>query len=334
MKNALKSFGFYGGYHMDEKIFRKVSIDRLSSPEQLDRMITVTSTRSWLLLLAIGCILTTVIIWGITGSMETNVTARGMLIKSGGTIDIYASSTGQITDIRVVPGDYIDKGDIVARISRVELVEQISGLLDEIKLIKSNNSENETVMALDEQVKELRKKLMASSVVISREQGRVVEVIARPGDPVEPGSVVIRTVKDGEDVKNLIAVLYVPVEDGKELAPGMETKITPSTIQKEEYGYLLGRIVSVSEYPITVHTATQKLGSSELANNYVGNTACLEVMVDLVSNKRTESGYQWSTPFGPPRTIENGTICDASVVIDTQHPIEMVIPQIKNLLGD
>ena len=319
---------------MNEKLFRKVSIERLSSPEQLDRMITITNAKSWFLLIAVSCILVAVIIWSITGSLATNVTAKGMLVKSGGIIDICSSEEGQISDIRVLPGDFIKKGDIIARINQNELVDEITDLTDELELLKKISTEDVNIQVLEKQRKELKKKLVSSSVVISQEEGRVIEVNPSVGDQVTPGTVVIRIVKEGKGVKNLIAVLYVPVESGKKLAPGMETRISPSTIQKEEFGYLLGRVVSVSEYPVTVHTATQKLGSSELAETYVADTACLEVLVDLVTNMETESGFEWSTPSGPPMEIENGTVCSASVIIDTQRPIEMVIPQISNLLGD
>jgi HlyD family secretion protein len=43
-------------------IFRKTSLDRLSSPEQLDRLITVTSPRVWLVIITIGLVLACAIV--------------------------------------------------------------------------------------------------------------------------------------------------------------------------------------------------------------------------------------------------------------------------------
>jgi HlyD family secretion protein len=57
-------------------------------------------------------------------------------------------------------------------------------------------------------------------------------------------------------------------------------------------------------------------------------------MVDLVTDDTTKSGYKWSTLSGPPTRIENGTACSATVVVTRLRPIEMVIPQMKNLLGE
>lgn len=318
---------------MDDKLFRKVSIDRLSSPEQLDRLITVTSSRLWAVLIAVSCVLAAVIIWSITGSISTNISASGMLITSGGTTEICASGEGQISDVRVVPGDYIEEGEIVARISQDEIVDEITVLTDKIAALKKTEADDKEVINYTQQIKALKNKLVKSSVIISREAGRATEVNVNIGDKVEPGTAIIRIADESKDQNDLMAVIYVPVESGKKLKAGMETKISPSIVQKEEYGYMLGRIISVSEYPASVKTAAHKLGSTELAEAYAGNSICLEVLAELEVNNKTESGYQWSSQGGPPIRIENGTVCSASVIVDTQRPITMVFPQMKKLLG-
>ena len=38
-------------------MFRKVALDRLSSPEELDQLLRVTTSRSWLALLGLGGLL-------------------------------------------------------------------------------------------------------------------------------------------------------------------------------------------------------------------------------------------------------------------------------------
>ncbi|NLB43477.1 MAG: NHLP bacteriocin system secretion protein [Clostridiales bacterium] len=318
---------------MKKTVFRKVALERLSSPEQLDRMITVTNTKLWLILTALGCILTSIVIWSITGSLATSVTANGMLVKGGGIVDISSSEIGQISDIRARAGDIIKKGDIVARLDQKEIVDEITALSDLLPLHKENKENENDRKALEKQIEELRKRLVSSSYIVSHIDGRVVEVKLNAGDMVSQGTPVLSVAKEGAAVKNLIAVIYVPVEYGKSLAPGMETRVSPSTVKKEEFGYILGRIVSVSEYPATVHTARERLGSSELAQAYAGSTACLEVIVDLVSDNTTKSGYKWSTLSGPPISIENGTACSAAVVVERLRPIEMVIPQFRNLAG-
>ena len=69
---------------MQRSIFRKVALDRLSSPEQLDQLLRVTDRRGWLALTAIGMLLVIAVAWGILGSVSSKVTGEGLLMRRGG----------------------------------------------------------------------------------------------------------------------------------------------------------------------------------------------------------------------------------------------------------
>ena len=51
-------------------LFRKKSLDRVSSPEQLNDYIRVTSPSVWLVLLAIVLLLAGILIWSTFGKVE------------------------------------------------------------------------------------------------------------------------------------------------------------------------------------------------------------------------------------------------------------------------
>ena len=80
-------------------IFRKESLDRLSSPDQLDQLVRVTSPTGWLAIS--GCILLIVmaIVWSIKGELQNNVLGNCILMKSGGVKEITFSSGGRLTDL-------------------------------------------------------------------------------------------------------------------------------------------------------------------------------------------------------------------------------------------
>jgi HlyD family secretion protein len=46
-------------------IFRKESLERLSSPERLDQLMQVVSLKSWLPLTTLGCLVGAAVIWSI-----------------------------------------------------------------------------------------------------------------------------------------------------------------------------------------------------------------------------------------------------------------------------
>ena len=59
---------------MNQQLFRKSSIDRVSSPEQLNDYIRVTSPGVWLVLAAVIVLLMGACVWGIFGRLETKIT--------------------------------------------------------------------------------------------------------------------------------------------------------------------------------------------------------------------------------------------------------------------
>lgn len=74
---------------MAQNIFRKSSIDRINSPEQLNDYIRVSSPSVWLLLAAVIVLLVAVLIWSATGSLPTQISANA--IAEDGTLVCYFS---------------------------------------------------------------------------------------------------------------------------------------------------------------------------------------------------------------------------------------------------
>jgi HlyD family secretion protein len=130
-------------------------------------------------------------------------------------------------------------------------------------------------------------------------------------------------------VKALEAVIYVPVSNGKKIKEGMSVKIYPSTVSKEEYGYMKGTVTEVPEYPVSPESVLDTLGNQSLAQQLTGEGSPLEVRVDLVADETTVSGYAWSSKKGAGVNVQNGTLCSAAVVVDEQSPASMVIPLLK-----
>jgi len=49
----------------------------------------------------------------------------------------------------------------------------------------------------------------------------------------------------------LEATVYMPPDRGKNIRPGMEVRVEPTTIKREEYGAIVGKVVTVSDFPVT-----------------------------------------------------------------------------------
>lgn len=83
---------------MDEKIFRKKSIDRVSSPEQLNEYIRVSNPGVWMILGAVVLLLVGAIVWGVLGHIDTTVDA--VAVSDNGEVLLYVKEE-QIKDVCV-----------------------------------------------------------------------------------------------------------------------------------------------------------------------------------------------------------------------------------------
>lgn len=107
---------------MKESIFRKKSLERISSPEEIDDYIKVTSLSMWLLIGAVILLLVAVIIWSITGRIETTLEAEGQVSDSQVRVQIpddrmdelavgsevrAGSKSGQVIKITEQAGGYL-----------------------------------------------------------------------------------------------------------------------------------------------------------------------------------------------------------------------------------
>lgn len=63
---------------MEKQIFRKKSIERVSSPEQLNDYIRVSNPSVWMTLAAIIVLLVGVCVWGVLGRLETKINAAAL----------------------------------------------------------------------------------------------------------------------------------------------------------------------------------------------------------------------------------------------------------------
>ncbi len=121
---------------MQSNLFRQTALDKLSSPERLDQLMTVTPRRAWLALFTIVAILLAAIIWSIFGSLPTRVSGPGIFVREGGAFQIVSRGDGSVVGLDVGVGDLVKKGQVIGRLELPELevrVENAGSRLDELK---------------------------------------------------------------------------------------------------------------------------------------------------------------------------------------------------------
>lgn len=188
------------------------------------------------------------------------------------------------------------------------------------------------ISTAERKLAQLNERMGRIDIVTSPYSGTVAEIKLNESELVERGVALATIVPDvtaadvGENKAPLVATLYVPPANGKKVRPGMMVEVLPSTIKREEHGYLIAKITAVSEVPATQEGMLRVLKNRQLAQSLSEGGAPFEVRAELVPNAKTPSGLQWSSSRGPETTISNGTLCRAEIVTRTEPVLQVVLP--------
>jgi HlyD family secretion protein len=166
--------------------------------------------------------------------------------------------------------------------------------------------------------------------VVSPIDGRVIEVKISPGSVLAIGTPVIAVETEGA---TLDALIYIPADRGKSVKQGLEVRLEPSTVKREEFGMLVGTIISVSEFPITPQGMQAMLHNETLVNRFSREGAPYAAVVRLERDGGTSSGYRWAVGSGPSIRLTSGTLTRAEITTREQRPLDLVVPIMKRLTG-
>lgn len=124
-----------------KQIFRKAALDRLASPDQLDRPIHLIRPSSWLLLLVIVSGVLLGLVWAVYARAPVRVAGQGILINRTGLVEIIAQTSGRIESVDLRVGDVVVQGQIVATLSKIDLLREISSVRSELSDVSLRFSE-------------------------------------------------------------------------------------------------------------------------------------------------------------------------------------------------
>ncbi len=415
---------------MVQTLFRKKALERLSSPDNIHELVQVTSSRSWLALLALSGLVVALIAWSIFGELPKNVKGQGIVIQSGGIAEITLLGSGIVNQILVEEGENVSKDDTIAIVAQPELQLQIANAQDKLaylrekrdkiirynildpkikelyqekydledrlgriekemrlleerlmihdKLGDKNNTKPDKVnqdrlryirlqrvdfvlqnelqkinsrllgvniaqgkeledlegeiQDLKREIEELNVRLSLSAYVKSPYEGKVIELMTKRGQLIEAGAPVVSMEVASRVSSDLEAIIYVPPNEGKKITEGMTARVAPSTVKIEEYGYIEGVVLKVSEYPSTSYGMARVLGSKDLVQTFSREESPIAITVRLKKAK-TPSHYQWTSGTGPDIEIKAGTLCEANIITAQQSPISLLFPFLNKQLA-
>ena len=96
----------------NNSIFRKEALERLSSPEQLDQLMTIVTPRALLPLLALGGLLGCGLVWSVVGRIPVTTTGQGALVFANTVENMLPENEFDMSPEQIVGVAYFSAGEI------------------------------------------------------------------------------------------------------------------------------------------------------------------------------------------------------------------------------
>ena len=118
---------------MAKQIYRKALLERMSSPEQLDKMIVITPPAFWLALLGGAAIVTVTLVWSILGHLPIKLETSGIFVSDQMAFTLASDTAGIVSSLEVEIGEHVEEGDVLLSLAD----EAVQRELDHINGVKA-----------------------------------------------------------------------------------------------------------------------------------------------------------------------------------------------------
>ncbi|MEH1945874.1 MAG: NHLP bacteriocin system secretion protein [Nostoc sp.] len=238
----------------------------------------------------------------------------------------------------------LDVKEADAQRQYLENINSIKDLESQLKQLDSKQAtlaqqDLEAVTTRQKEIQEVRRnitqlalQLSSNSLIKSTYSGRVLEISATPGQVVLQGTPIGAIAAQKRSVQ-LESVAFFPVGDGKQIQPGMKLQVTPSTVQRERFGGIIGAVTDVSAFPVTKEGALSVVGSSEFVEGLMSQGPQILITARLQPDTSTVSRYKWSSSKGPEMKVTSGTTTSVQVTVEERAPITFVLPILRSWSG-
>lgn len=237
---------------MKDKI--RQSIQRLSSPEQIDQMLNIAQPIPWYPIVCVFILIIATLIWSFVGRIPTEVTGRGVSLSPRGVFSIQSNTNGTVTDIKIAEGDVLKEGDYIATIYNPKQTAILTQI--ESTLFKIAQLETELVM--------LQERLVARQSLY--EEGLVAKTVV-------------------EDTQSTVFAKQIAIEDSKATIENLLSELEETSSAGHEEAFDKEKLLETLESDQDL----QKI-EDQLSKVYApADGTVLEVLIDegdLIDKKR------------------------------------------------
>lgn len=266
--------------------FRFKALQRMREPDELDSPTLLASPRGWIATFVVLIVVVAAGVWAFVGRLPVTVTAKGLLTHPAGTAELQSPYTGTVRTLMVAPGGRVVRGQAVLEVMRPD---------------------------------------GAVRTVSSPFTGEVVATSVGEGAMVREGDGLLAVERTDAPRDRLVAMLFVPGDHALGIVPGRTVDLAVSDAPPGAFGLLRGTVTSISRYPLMAEGVAGLVGGDLAARGYSTAQAPRLVVVDLVPDARTPSGYAWTTEAGPPMELRSQVTVTGTVTLSSQTPFNLLL---------
>jgi len=280
----------------EEKLFRKEALEHLTASEELDKLLQVVTPKKWIALLSFIFIFFSIFLWSIFGKIDTIVTATGIYLDTSKFHTITFPSKGKLVQSTKSIGSEVLKDEVVAV------------LFDE--------------------------KSQKNIEIKSPFKGYVVDIHRSRGANVEENDTFAFIQKYTEDHENDKKYkthdkfyCFMPAKDGDLVNVGMEAHINPWGIKKDIFGYIIGKVETISYLPASEFYFKNIFLSNDFAQHLTQDTPLIPLIITPKRDLENPNKFFWTSGEGPTKNeISLGTFITAKIVVESIRPIYYILP--------
>src|SRR5262245_504474 len=122
----------------EREIFRRESLERLSSPERLDQLLYVVKPQLWLFLACTAALLCLFALWSVLGRIPVSADGAAILVRPKKVVGFQSRSQGQVQSLAVDVGHVVHKGDLLATLRLNDLEKELELEQSKLELFRSH----------------------------------------------------------------------------------------------------------------------------------------------------------------------------------------------------
>ena len=168
--------------------------------------------------------------------------------------------------------------------------------------------------------------------ITANHQGKVTEIFKKEGSFVQNGETVALLSSDPAD--GIYIAAFIPALQSKEIKCGMSVFFSPAIVPASRYGYIKGIVREVNLMPSNPEAIQSELANESLTRQIVGQGAVIRVVVELLPDSETYSGFAWTTKRGYPGKIPHGAVGEVIINTGKRSPASYILPALKEFFDN